>query len=266
MRPTFTHTIGMPGPGRVVGGEHQRAAVLEALDVGGDHADLGLVGEVAGEVGELEVDLVAGRRPVRERDAELLGLEHRAALVAALGDEGDRRPGEVVAERLERVEVGVRPEQVGARRSRPGRSSRSWSGLAVRAGLGEAGREDHREPGLLLEHRLEHVDGVADQDDGEVDARRARRATERKQGTPSTVSRLGLTGMTSAPARSPQAADLAPHGCRWAGGLSDAPITATVRGGRSRRGRRRAAAVGRPVTSTGTPVPRRRPYLTPASA
>ena len=49
----------------VVGGEHQRAAVLEALDVARDHADLGLVGEVAGEVGELEVDLVAGRRPVR---------------------------------------------------------------------------------------------------------------------------------------------------------------------------------------------------------
>ena len=53
------------GRGRVVGGEVQRAAVLETLDVGRDHAGVGLVGEPAGEVGELEVDLVARRRPVR---------------------------------------------------------------------------------------------------------------------------------------------------------------------------------------------------------
>ena len=97
--------------GRVVGGEHQRAAVLEALDVARDHADLGLVGEVAGEVGELEVDLVAGRRPVREPDPDLLALEHGPALVARLRDERDRRTVEVGAEVLERVEVRVRAEQ-----------------------------------------------------------------------------------------------------------------------------------------------------------
>ena len=97
----------------VVGREHQRAAVLEALDVRGDHADVGLVDEVAGEVGELEVDLVAGRRPVAQGDAEVLCLEDRTALVPALGDERDLGRRQVVAERLERVEVGVRSEQVG---------------------------------------------------------------------------------------------------------------------------------------------------------
>ena len=109
--PTFTITIGLLQLRGVVGREHQRAAVLEALDVTGDHADLGLVGEVAGEVGELEVDLVARRRPVREADAELLALEHRPALVARLRDQRDRRAFEVVAEVLERVEVRVRAEQ-----------------------------------------------------------------------------------------------------------------------------------------------------------
>ena len=111
VRPTFTITIGLRSSRRVVGREHQRAAVLEALDVAGDHADLGLVGEVAREVGELEVDLVAGRRPVREPDADLLALEHGPALVARLRDQRDRRAVEVVAELLERVEVRVRAEQ-----------------------------------------------------------------------------------------------------------------------------------------------------------
>ncbi len=103
-------------PGRVVGGEHERAAVLEALDVARDHADLGLIREVAREVGELEVDLVAGRRPVREPDADLLALEHGPALVSRLGDQRDRRSLEIVAELLERVEVRVRPEQANVSR------------------------------------------------------------------------------------------------------------------------------------------------------
>ena len=68
--------------GRVIGREHERAAVLEALEVAGDDADFGLIGEVAGEVGELEVDFVARGRPVREPDPDLLALEHGAALVS----------------------------------------------------------------------------------------------------------------------------------------------------------------------------------------
>ena len=49
----------------VVERELECPPVGEALDVGGDRAHLGLVGEPGGEVGELEVGLVAGRRPVR---------------------------------------------------------------------------------------------------------------------------------------------------------------------------------------------------------
>ena len=93
VRPTFTITIGTPCSAAWSAASMQRAAVLEPLDVGGDDADLVLVGEPGGEVGELEVDLVAGRRPVRQGDADLLGLEDRPALVPALGDERDGRPG-----------------------------------------------------------------------------------------------------------------------------------------------------------------------------
>ncbi len=155
-------------PGGVVGREHQRAAVLEALDVAGDHADLGLVGEVAGEVGELEVDLVAGRRPVREPDADLLALEHGPALVSRLRDQRDRRAFEVGAEVLERVQVRVRAEQVHIARPHEGLEP-AFELLALLAGLGEAGREDHRELRLALQDFLERVDGASGEDDHEVE-------------------------------------------------------------------------------------------------
>ncbi len=152
----------------VIRGEHQRAAVLEAFDVAGDDADLVLVGEVAGEVGELEVDLVAGRRPVRETDAELLALEDRATLVAGLGHERDRRTFEVVTEALERVEVRVRPEEAHiAALDQLGQARLEL--LAVLARLREAGGEDDRELGLAGEHLFEGVDGPAGEDDREVD-------------------------------------------------------------------------------------------------
>ena len=158
-------------PRRVVGGEHERAAVLEALDVAGDHPHLGLVGEVAGEVGELEVDLVAGGCPVGEPHPELLALEHRPALVARLRDQRDRRALEVVAERLERVEVRVRAEQPHvARLHEVGEALLEL--LALLAGLGEAGGEDHRELRLALQHLLERVDGPAGEDDREVELAR----------------------------------------------------------------------------------------------
>ena len=89
--------------GRVVRRQHEGTAVLEALDVGGDDTDLVLVGEVAHEVGDLEVDLVPGGCPVGERDAELLALEDRTTLMAALRDEGDLGRCQVVAEGRVRV-------------------------------------------------------------------------------------------------------------------------------------------------------------------
>ena len=141
----------------MVGGEHERAPVLEPFDVGGDHADLGLVGEVAREVGELEVDLVAGGRPVREADAELLALEDRPALVAALRHERDRGTGEVGAEVGEGVEVGVGAEQAGVAAAREPREP-GLEHLAGGADLREPGREDDRELRLLVHRLLEVVD------------------------------------------------------------------------------------------------------------
>ena len=159
---------GLAGARRVVGGELEGAAVLEPLDVAGDHAHLVLVGEVAGEVGELEVDLVAGRRPVRQLHPEVLRLEDRPSLVPGLGDEGDGRPGQVVAERLEGVEVRVRPEQVrGAAVDELLQAPLELG--ARRARLGEAGGEDDGEGGTLLEDGLVHADRVTDEDDRQVD-------------------------------------------------------------------------------------------------
>jgi hypothetical protein len=164
------HHDGNPGLGGLVGGQHQRASVLEAFDVGGDDADVGLGGEVGAEVGELEIGLVAGGRPVREPDADVLALEDRPALVPALGDEGDGLAREVVAEGLEGVEVGVGPEHVdvavGDERLHAGLQA-----LAFGPDLGEAGGEHHRELRLLLDDLLEGGYGVADQDGGHVDVR-----------------------------------------------------------------------------------------------
>src|ERR671911_2164895 len=79
-----------------------------------------------------------------------------------------RRPGEVGAELLERVEVRVRSEQtyltLAHELVEPGLEL-----LAVRARLGEPGREDDRECGLPLQHFFECVDGLAGEDDGEVE-------------------------------------------------------------------------------------------------
>ena len=96
--PTFTTTIGVPCPAAASAAARSVLPVAKTLDVGGDRADFGLGGEPGGEVGELEVGLVAGGRPVREPDADFLRLEDGPALMPALRDERDRRPVEIVAE------------------------------------------------------------------------------------------------------------------------------------------------------------------------
>ena len=109
-----------------------------------------------------------GRRPVRQPDPDLLALEHRAALVAGLRDQRDRRTFEIVAEVLERVEVRVRSEQphVAALHER---FEVPFALLALGAGLGESGREDHRELRLAPQHFLEGLFGPAGQDDREIE-------------------------------------------------------------------------------------------------
>ena len=155
----------------MVGREHQRATVLEALDVAGDHPDLGLLGEVPGEVGEFQVDFVARRGPMREPDAHLLALEHGAALVAGLRDQRDRRPVEIRAELLERVEVRVGAEQPHIAAAHE-LLEPAFALRALGAGLGETGREDHRELGLAPQHLFEGLLGATGEDDREVDVAR----------------------------------------------------------------------------------------------
>ena len=133
-----------PLPGGVVGGQHERAPVLEALDVGGDDPDVGLVGEPAGEVGELQVDLVARRRPRAQVQAQLLGLVDRPALVSALGDEGDGPAGVVLVEGLEGVQVRVGAEQAGVASGHQ-LVELGLQGGALVTGLGETGGEDDGE-------------------------------------------------------------------------------------------------------------------------
>lgn len=159
---------GHPAPGGPVGGEQKGAAVLEPLDVAGDGADLGPLGEVGDEVGGLQIGLVAGGRPVGQADAELLEGEDGAALVAGLRDQGDGGAVEVVPEVFEGVQVGV-----GAQHPHPGPAhGRREPGLLdrpLRARLGEPGGEDHREPRLGLGQFLDDRKRVRDQQYGEVD-------------------------------------------------------------------------------------------------
>src|SRR5207237_668998 len=96
------------------------------------------------------IDLVAGRGPVREADADLLALEHRTALVARLRDERDRRSVEVFPELFEGVQVRVRTEQPDVARLNEAFEA-LFELLALGTGLGESRREDHRELRLALQ-------------------------------------------------------------------------------------------------------------------
>ena len=155
-------------PGRRVGSQLKGAAVLEPLDVAGHRAGGREAREVLNEVGRLEVRLVPGRRPMRQLDPDLLALEHGAALVPALGDQRDGAAREVVAEHLERVQVRVRPEQVGVSGLDDPLHLR-LDPLALRADLGESCREDDRE--LRSGRHGVSQDGkrVSDEDGDEVE-------------------------------------------------------------------------------------------------
>ena len=151
-----------------VRGELQRPPVLEALDVAG-HGARGLEArEVVDEVGRLHVGLVAGRGPVRELDADLLTLEHRPALVAALGDQRDRLAREVLAEDLEGVEVRVGPEHVELT-ALDDPLHLLLEPLALGPDLGEAGGEDDGELRLRRHRVAQDRQGLADQDRHQVE-------------------------------------------------------------------------------------------------
>ena len=194
VRPPHLHGHdGHTPPGGVVGGQHQRPPVLEALDVPGHHADLGLVGEVGREVGELQVHLVACGRPVRHGDAQVLALEDGSSLVPALGDEGDGGPGQVVAEGLEGVEIGVGPQEVDVAAGDE-LGHLGLEALTLPAHLGESGGEDDGELGLLLDGPLQGPHRVPGQDDGQVDVA-GNIGQARKAGQAVDLGPVGVDGM-----------------------------------------------------------------------
>ena len=165
------HLYGHDGhlaPGRRVGSQLEGAAVLEPLDVAGHRAGGREAREVVDEVGGLQVRLVARRRPVRQLDPDLLALEHRAALVPALGDQRHGGTGEVVAEHLERVEVRVRSEQVGVSGFDDPLHLR-LDPLALRASLGEPCREDDGELRPGRNRVPEDGKRVSDEDGDEIE-------------------------------------------------------------------------------------------------
>src|SRR4051794_2624365 len=85
-----------------------------------------------------------------------------------------------------------------------------------------------------------------------------------KQGSPSTVSRFGLTGKKSEPACSAQARILRVIAAVGLPVVSDAPRTATERGRKNVPRSSSRSAIGRPVTSRRAVI-RGRQYLTRAS-
>lgn len=239
---------GDTAPGGPVGGEEEGAAVLEALHVCGDGAHLGAFGEVGDEVGGLQIGLVAGGGPVGEADAEFLEGEDGAALVAGLGDQGDRRAVQVVAEALEGVEVGVGAEQPQTVGAGHGGGQPLLRGGALRAGLGETGGEGDGELHLGLGQ-------FVDQGRGSETSRTARStcsgrsATEGAQGMPKTDSRVGCTGWSRAPTRSDQASSCRVIPVFGRPSVSEAPTTATDSGRKKRSRSGTSAYSGRPLTS-----------------
>ena len=114
------------------------------------------------------------------------------------------------AEGLEGVEVGVGAEQVGVARGDQ-RLEPLLQRLALGAHLGEPGGEDHRERGPLLEHGLEHLDRLADQDDGQVEV--ARDVEHRAvAGHAVDLVAVGVDRVAPAPGLLGPGPDLAPHG------------------------------------------------------
>ena len=155
-------------PRRTVRGQHERPAVLEPLDVAGDRADVGLLGEVRDHVGGLDVAFVAGERPAPQRDAEILGLIDGPPLVPALRDQGDALARQVIAERLEGVQRGVRADQPGVGVGDDGLQL-PLPRNALAAHLGEPRCEHEDERDLLVDAGLQRLLRGADQHDRDVD-------------------------------------------------------------------------------------------------
>ena len=153
---------------RAVRRQHERPPVLEPLDVAGDRADVRLLGEVRDDVRRLDIALVSGERPAPQRDPEVLRLVDGPTLVPALRHQRDALSRQVLPERLERVQRGVRTDQP--------RVGPVDDGLqlplprnAFAAHLREPGREDEDEPHLLVDARLQSLLGRGHQHDRHVD-------------------------------------------------------------------------------------------------
>ena len=141
----------------------ERAPVAEVLDVDGDQLGRGVPGQLADQLRDLHVGLVADRDEAREAQPGALGehpdLERE---VAALGDQPDRAAREVVRHEIE-LRAGVEhAEAVRAEQDRPG-GARPLGERAVARAAGIAvgrARRDHDDGARagrerVVERRLE---------------------------------------------------------------------------------------------------------------
>ena len=185
---------------------------------------------------------------MRELDADLLALEDRAALVAALGDQRDGLAGEVLAEDLERVQVGVRPEHMDLAAGDDALHL-VLELLPLDPDLGEPRRE----------HDGELRRGPPRRRAGSGSGSPTRIATRSScssmsvsalaQGRPATTGRFGLTKYTVAPRSSAQMVIFWVSAVLGRALESDAPTTATRLGRKKVSRSMERRAVGRPVMS-----------------
>ena len=143
---------GLAGPRRGLARRRERAPVAEVLDVDGDQLGLRVAGELADQLRDLDVGLVADRREAREAEPGARGehpdLERE---VAALRDQPDRPARQVVGDE---VELGggvedaeaVRAEQHGAGRARPVGERAVAHAARVAVGLARRDHDDARGP------------------------------------------------------------------------------------------------------------------------
>ena len=101
---------------------------------------------------------------MRQSNAELLGLKHGSPLMPRLRDQSNALSGQIITECLERIQVGVWPEQMCVAVLNEFLES-VLQRLAFGAKFGKPCCKYHGKFGLFGQDRLKHLDCSAYQDD-----------------------------------------------------------------------------------------------------